>query len=115
MSVKSVIKPYLVLSAGDMSGSLTTLATNISSSDNIGYQVDFTGVPNGTFSVEGTINGTTWQGLTLTPAAPVAAGAAGGFVVNLNQVPYEQIRLVYTRTSGTGSLTVWAMSKRLGG
>ena len=114
MSQKAVIKPYAVLTAGDMSGNLTTLATNVESSDNIGYQIVYSGSPTGVFNIEGTIDGLHWTALTFS-SQPTTANAPTGTLFNLNQLPYLQTRLSYTATSGSGSLTVYVMSKRLGG
>lgn len=115
MSVKSVLQPYQVVTDGDMSDDVTSLETTVNYMDNSGYQVIWTGAPTGVFSVEVTINGTAWEALTFNPALSAPAGSGGSFVIDLNQLPFKQIRFVYTSTSGTGVLNVWTMAKRLGG
>lgn len=115
MSVKAVITPYPVITNGDMSGTLTSLATDVLSCDNIAYQVVYTGSPVGDFAIEGTVNGTNWEPLDLGNPSPEASGSSGSFVVSLKGIPYAKLRLVYTATSGTGNLSVWVMGKRQGG
>ncbi len=49
MSQKSVTPHYQVVTAGDMSGSITSLVTNIVAQDNCAYQVVYSGAPVGSF------------------------------------------------------------------
>lgn len=114
MSVKGLIPHYAVLTAGDMSTSLTTLVTSVGATDNVAYQLVYTGSPVGTFLVEASINGTDWSALTFSTAITTSS-APSGSLININQIPYRQLRLRYVPTSGTGSLTVWFEGKRLGG
>lgn len=115
MSQKAVIKPYQVLTNGDLSGAVTSLPTDIESMDDVAYQVVFTGNAVGTFSVEGTINGTNWEALNLGDPGPQAEGTSGSFLVSLGLVPYAKLRLSYSAVSGTGVVNAWVMAKRLGG
>ena len=111
---KNVLLPYLVLNGGDMSGDITTADTTVTNTDVVGYHLTWTGTPTGVFEVQATVNGTDWQALSLSPT-PQATGAAGGTLISLNQIPYNKVRVFYDRTSGSGSLTVWIMTKQLGG
>lgn len=115
MSVKSVIKPYQVLTNGDMTGNVSTLVSDVESSDNVAYQVVWTGNAVGTFAVEGTVNGIDWEELDLGTPGPEAASVADSFLVSLKGVPYSKLKLTYSATSGSGSLNVWIMAKRTGG
>ena len=70
-------------------------------------------LPVGTFDIQasmdvlGQIGGTAnWASVTVSPA-PVAAGAADRILVNLGQIPYPFVRVVYTRTSGNGLVDCW--------
>lgn len=115
MSSKSVIQPYQVVVDGDMSDDVISAITTVTTSDNCGYQVIWTGAPTGTFEVQVTINGNDWEALTFSPPLTTPDGSPGSFVIDLNQLPYKQTRLAYISTSGTGVLNVWTMAKRLGG
>lgn len=123
---KQVFKPYKVISNGDMSqSSLTSSYTNIQGLDNVGYQVVFTGAPTGTFSVQismdyqpGTspnaepVNAGNWVSLPLSPAI-IASGSGDVAYIDLNQMSAPWIRLVYTRTSGSGTLNAFIVAKAI--
>lgn len=131
MSDKAISEPYKVITDGAMTGTavVTSLPTNIKYRDSVAYQAKWTGTPNGTFTVEGSVDynpnlpqaqnptGTTasatWTPVTLSPV-PVAAGVAGDVLINLNQLSFAWIRLVYTNASSTGTLQAYVMAKSLG-
>lgn len=118
MALKNIVKPYHLLVDGDMSGSLLTNLVDVSYTDNVGIQLNFTGTPVGTFAVEGSIDYDdhlstgNWSSLTFS-STPSAAGAADVHLLNLNQLPYKKIRVRYTRSSGSGTLNVFIMAKGL--
>lgn len=123
---KQVYKPYQVITNGDMSAAmLTSIYTNIQGLDNVGYQGTFTGAPVGTFSVQismdyqpGTspnslpANAGNWITLPLNPAI-TASGTGDSFYIDLNQMSAPWIRLVYTKTSGTGTLNAFVVAKAI--
>ena len=111
---KNVLLPERIANATSMGADITTADTTISYTDVVGYHLTWTGTPTGVFEVQATVNGTDWQALSLSPT-PQATGAAGGTLISLNQIPYNKVRVFYDRTSGTGNLTVWIMTKQLGG
>jgi len=91
--------------------------------DNIGLEYTFTGTAatgSWTFfgsndSADGTASSGNWFTVTPTGTAPTnPAGSAGAtFGVNFNQYPYDWLRVGYTFTSGTGTLTVIAVGKEI--
>ena len=103
--------------------SITSVATNIQYLDNIGIQLNFTGSPNGTFAVqvsadyqqdpEGSIRVPgNWIPIAL-PSTPLASGSAGQIYIDLNQLSAPYIRVVYTKTSGTGTLNAFVTGKQV--
>jgi hypothetical protein len=126
MAAKTFIKPYKVLSSGDMSqSSLTSSITSIQGVDNVVYQFIFTGTPTGVFTIEVSTdyapgvgpnsepaNPGHWVTLPVTPAL-VASGTDGSVFVDLNQMGSPYIRAVYTRTSGTGVLNIIITAKAI--
>lgn len=100
---------------GVMSGTNTiyTQILDVSRMDNIGLEVNWTGAPTGTFSVMASDSGTNFHALTFDPMLAQPAGAAGGYVVDLNQYPWKYLMLQYTNTSGSGILTVFGQLKDL--
>jgi hypothetical protein len=114
MALKNIIKPYKLVDAVSMGADVTSASVDVKYSDNIGVQLVFTGTPTGNFYVQGTIDGDTWTALDF-GTIPTATGADGDHLLNMNNLPYQKIRIFYDRTSGSGSLTVWVMAKTLGG
>lgn len=122
MSRKNTLQPIKFVSAGDMSGTITSKAIGIQFLDNIALQFNFTGTPTGTFSVQGSLDhaeyfGTvtkagTWNEVTLDPV-PAAAGAAGSILINMDQLAFPFLRVVYTAASGTGSLDAYITAKMI--
>lgn len=119
---------YHVLSAQSMGASFTSSPTLVKNLDNCSYQIHFTTSDAvGTFSVEAsvdyaideTVNKVTntgnWIPLQLSGGTPTAASANDDILINLNQVPFNAIRLKYTRVSGTGTADVYIMARQLGG
>ena len=100
---------------GDMSqASIVSAVSSIAYLDNIGVQLSWTGTPTGTFAIQvsadyqqdqnkNVTNVGNWIPLILSPA-PAASGAAGTAYIDLNQLSAPWIRVVYTKTSGTGTL-----------
>jgi hypothetical protein len=85
----------------------------ISRFDNIGLEVTWTGTPTGTLQVMVSNSGINFYALTFDPALGQPAGSAGGYAIDLNQVPFKYIFLQYANASGTGTLTIFGQSKDL--
>jgi hypothetical protein len=133
--LKEISEVYQNFSAGlanqTMTGTaqLISAVTNIKYKDSVAIQLKWTGTPTGTFTVDGSLdynpglpqsgappggaNNGTWTSLVLSPA-PVASGAAGNILLNLNQLAFPWIRVTYTNASGTGTLTGYISAKSLG-
>ncbi len=123
---KNVLPPTLVSSAHSLAASYSTTPTVITFLDNCAYQINITTTNSiGTFAVEGSLDyvqGTAnvtavtgnWVALTLggATAAPVANAANDKILINLNQVPFNALRITYTSgTAGTGTANIYFMSK----
>ena len=98
---------------------VTSPITNIRGFDNVAYDIQFTGTPTGTFSVlvsssydPVTNPNAIFIALTLSPS-PVASGAAGQIGIDINQSGFQYIKLVYTNTSGTGTLSAFVSGKAI--
>jgi hypothetical protein len=109
----------VLLSAGDVTASLNSQPLLLAHA--IGYAIQYviTGSPVGSIKLQGSndpvpdaiytapvpANWTDISGTT------TAISAAGDGVFNANGVYYNWVRLVYTKTSGTGALTVVGNAK----
>lgn len=113
MANKTIVDYPKYVDATSMGASINCPSTNIMYVDRVGYQISYTGTPTGTFTVQVSNDNTTWQDLTLS-AAVTASGAAGNDFIDC-ETAAKYIRLVYTRTSGTGSLFVALTTKSISG
>lgn len=121
---KLTLKQFQTITSGDMSqASLTSRVTNIQRLDNIGIQLNFTGAPVGTFAVqvsadynqdtEGNVtNAGHWVPISLSPS-PAASGSAASIYIDLAELSAPWIRVVYTKTSGTGVLNSYITGKMI--
>lgn len=121
MSSRPVIPPHSVATNVSMGSSLTSDVTIITNLTGVGYDLNWTGAPVGTFSVEisntyslnydGSVrNAGNWTPVTL--SSPItAAGSADNAFINMAGLECYAIRLRYTRTSGTGTLNAVIVSK----
>lgn len=129
MSSRPIIapSPQPLVNNGDMSGDITSPVSIIQMLPGISYDVSWSGSPVGVFQVQvsnsyskdpaGNVkNAGTWTILPTTAFAgtyPVPSGSASNGFLDVVGTEAYAIRLVYVRTSGTGSLTVVAAAKVL--
>lgn len=128
---KSNLKKFQNIIAGDMSASsITSTVSNIEQLDNIGLQLSWTDAPVGSFQIQVSIdhaqdiNGNvtvpgSWtplvvsylSGGTLSQATSISTSVGSPIYVDLTQLSAPWIRVVYTRTSGTGTLSGFITAK----
>lgn len=100
---------------GTMSGTNTIYSNiqDISNTDNQGLEITWSGTPTGTISVLCSESGLYFYPLTFNPAITQPTGSAGGYLIDLNQVPWRYVMVQYVNASGSGVLTMWLGSKDL--
>lgn len=117
------LQPLHIVSAGTMTGTAVITSNVIDTRylTNIYMQIAYTGTPNGTFSVQASMDyvpnpaggagivAGTW--IDIGAGVPAAVGAAQQVGINIANTGYAFLRLVYTNTSSTGVLDVWAGGK----
>jgi hypothetical protein len=121
MSTRTNLRPQAVITAGDMSGNITSSPTILQSLTKLSYAFKWTGTsPVGTVSVQlsndyslnadGTLkNAGTWNTATLSyngsnvTTVPVSGNSGNGFI-EVTTNAYAS-RVIYTAGSGTGSLS----------
>ena len=102
-----------IVTSSSMTGTVTSASIDIRFIDNVAFQFNFTGTPNGTFFIDGSIDNSNWNALVLTPV-PVASGAAGSILINLAELGFPYVRCRYVPSSSTGTLDAWINMKSLG-
>jgi len=91
----------------------TSLAASMNSGpirlrEAVGYAIyiKYTGAPTGTFKLQASVDSNdspvNWEDLPFTSAA---TGIPGTVLFNIANVFYSWVRIVYTRTGGTGTIT----------
>ncbi len=128
MSTRPNIRPMSVITNGTMAGNITSSPTIISNTTVASYALSWTGsTPIGTAAVQASndyslyANGTvdnpgTWSTLTLdyggsaVQSIPIT-GNTGTAFIDMQQIGAYAIRLVYTATSGTGTLQCTVVAK----
>jgi hypothetical protein len=79
------------------------------------FEIQWTGDPTGTLSVDGSNEGTVWYPTGTDVNGPMGNGATDNTLVDLQRVSFRYLSLSYTNSSGSGTLTVKAIAKGLGG
>ena len=114
---------YQIFTNADLSVPQISAVTQVQFLDNLGMQINITsGTPTGQFDVEvsadyavsepgGMVtNAGTWGSI----AEPlIIAGAPSPTLLNLNQVPFPFMRLIYTPTSGSGTCDAYIVGKSI--
>lgn len=115
MASRPLFSPMQVITNGDMSGNITSKVTIIQNLSMLSYDIAWSGsAPVGVMSVQlsntysqnadGSIrNPGNWTTIILSVPAPVS-GDTGNGMIDVDATGAYAVRLVYTRTSGTGSL-----------
>lgn len=108
--------PYTVLTAGDMSGNLTSPGVDMLSLPFGAIELIWVGTPTGTFSVDGSIDAVSNSSLVSNwyPTGTFVnspAGSSSSTLINLMGIGFRWLRISYTRTGGSGSLSVKIFGK----
>lgn len=127
---KNVLLPTLpVATTQSLATSFTSPITTITYQDNVAYQINITtSNSTGTFAVQASLDyiapgpqgsggrAGNWITLPLSGANPPTVAAANdNILINLNNLPFNAVRLVYTSTiAGTGTADIFIMTKAMG-
>ena len=106
--MKENIFNQLVLTNGDMSGNLESSVVDVSRLDAVVFYAKYTGSPVGELKLQVSVDSINYVDLA---DSNVNIAAAGQFMWNVTNTNYDKIKLVYTFTSGSGTLNVQANVK----
>lgn len=118
MSRKSLLKPYKILNAVDIATNQTSNPTNVEGIDNFCIELEWSGTtPVGVVTVETASqdaggNYSTWKSIDF--GATISISGASGNHLLFVKADSQFYRVVYTATSGTGTLTAIISGKVLG-
>lgn len=90
-----------------------TQIVDVHTLDNCGLEVTWTGTPTGTISIMASSSGSTFYALSFPTPLTQPAGSSGGYLINLNQFPFQYIMVQYVNSSGSGSLSAYLTAKGL--
>jgi len=128
MSQRSEIRPYQVITNGNVAGTITSLVTIIQKVSLVNYTFSWSGTtPVGTLKIQvsndyavdatGTVSNTgNWSDVSFTTGTGTAASVAvsgntGTTTINSPLLGAYAIRAVYTASSGTGTLQGYVCGK----
>lgn len=92
-------------------GTYTSKSFTIEEFTMCGFDVEIGAGITGTLTVE-CRNGGSFKTFTLVSPPPAIAGSAIGFLVEILDLVFGEIRLSLAVTSGSGTINAWASSKR---
>lgn len=101
---------------GDLSGNLTSAVTNVLQLDKASIYIAWSGTSvDGTFVLQAR-NGENapWYDLALGGGAVTLSGNSGSHNIILNELPFSDMRLVYTQVGGTGVVDAVLTMKTVG-
>lgn len=127
MSARTSLRPFLAIDAESMGASITSTPTVLQSLTMVNYEIVWTGsTPVGTVSVEasntctvgsdGTVSGGTWTAIPLdlngvTVTSIPLSGNSGTGMIDIDGLSAYAVRLKYTRSSGTGTMSATVVGK----
>ena len=115
MARKNFVEQFKMLDAADISTNQTSELTNVLKLDQASIILEWSGSsPVGTVTVEAR-NGSDGNFYELDMGSTISiSGNSGNHQLLFSEMPFSDIRLQYTSTSGTGSLTATITSKTVG-
>ena len=128
MSRKNVFSYQILPNLTSLSAGFVSNPTVVRNLDNVAYQINVTTTNSvGSFTVEASLdyainestntvtNAGNWITLTLAGGTPTVNAANTNILIDLNQLPFEAVRLRYTSTTaGTGTCNGYVMGRMLG-
>lgn len=120
MSRKSVVPGFAMINSGNLASNIESSVVSVKNLDNASIIVTWTGTsPVGVLTVQarnngaGEVNPEDWYDLDMGGTINIS-GNSGNHQLVFNLLPFTDLRLVYTATSGSGTLNAVITSKVVG-
>lgn len=97
--------------SGSMLANITSVPVNIQEASGFCIQASYTGSPVGSIEVQAS-NDPINIGYTTIPTSVTAITGAGSYMLNVDIANFAYVQLVYTFTSGTGTMAASCSAKR---
>lgn len=104
----------LIVTNASMTTDVVSPMLDMSRIESIVFYAKWTGTPTGTIKLQVSLTELDADFVDLPDSSQAIAGAAGKFMWNVADTNFDQIRLVYTATSSTGTLNVQVNAKGAG-
>lgn len=111
MSLPSHVSNQQIVTNGNMTSTITSLATYLDESCSFSIQASFTGSPIGTIKIQAS-DDPTLLGYTDVSRSITSVNGVGTYMINVEFPAYTYVQLVYTPTSGSGSMNAKCNVKR---
>lgn len=108
-STKNVILPFKYMDAISLGANITGNTIDVTYIDRVCFEVQAGSGATGSFNLEGSVSGLVWVPFSI--AAMSLSGSADNKLIDVQVTAISKLRLTYTKTSGTGTVTVWASGK----
>lgn len=92
---------YKIVTNGDMSSNITSTVVDLSRTDGYSISSSWTGAPAGTIKLQVSIDNILFFDY---PSSATVVSGAGSAMWEITTAFYDKVQLVYTRSSGTGTL-----------
>lgn len=93
-----------LMSAADAGSNQTSTELELGDLTAAAIQVDFTGTPNGTVSLESSVNNVGYAAITGS-STTITAGSPSPVVYDIPESGYRFVRVKWVNTSGSGTIT----------
>lgn len=104
------VKNSKIVNEADMSTSITSTVEDLSNITNYSVHAVWTGTPTGTLDLQASNDGVNF--ISLLGSLINTGGAAGQHMFEVTSTSMDKVRLVYTFSSGSGTLTATYSAKR---
>lgn len=116
--MKLSMPPSIILNAQSLGASFNGTPIYVANADSLVLQINYTGAPVGSLEVQESLDYNpqlaTGNFATVTPLTQAIPAAVSPIIIETSAGMGGYLRFVYTRTSGTGSITIYMSRKRVG-